>query len=105
MEEHKSPSDRPIWAYGYEITPPLPVDRLRAIEGLVSEEQAHAKLARRTWQGRLVVDEQVTHILVLSDTADQDLSVNRRLEAELKRLDAGFLVTPAVVFAGPNSWE
>jgi hypothetical protein len=88
------PAPRAVWAYGYEIDPPVALDRLGTIESLVEEEHASAKVGERTWQGRLVVDEKVTHILVVSDTPDQDLDVNRRLEAELKRLNALFLVSP-----------
>jgi hypothetical protein len=87
------PAPREVWAYGYEIDPPVALDRLETIESLVDEEHTNAKLGARTWQGRLVVDEKVTHILVVSDTPDQDREVNRRLAAELKRLDALFLVS------------
>jgi hypothetical protein len=93
------PPPQAVWAYGYEIDPPVALDQLGTIESLVDEEHANAKLSARTWQGRLVVDEKVTHILVVSDSPDQDRDVNRRLEAELKRLKALFLVTPPVALA------
>lgn len=100
MESHKQ--DRPpptgVWAYGYEISPPLPRRRLRLIEALVGEEHARAKQSARTWEGRLVAEEQVTHILVVSDSPDQSLEVNQKLEAELERLKARFsLTTPLEV--------
>ncbi len=82
------------WAYGYEISPPMTQERLTAIEHLLQEEHANAKLRTRTWQGRFVVQEQVTHLLVVSDSPDQELEVNRRLEAEFTRLEAGFSLTP-----------
>jgi hypothetical protein len=102
------PSPRTIWAYGYEIAPPLSQDRLRVIEALVKDEHSSATLGARTWEGRLVVQEQVTHILVVSDSPDQDLEVNRKLEAELRRLEAGFSVTMPLAVVdradSPSSW-
>ena len=102
MESKKrGPPSGEVWAYGYEITPPLARERLRMIENLVEEEHANAKSGARTWQGRLVVEEQVTHILVVSDSPDQDLEVNRRLETELRRLEALFSVTAPVALSEP----
>lgn len=87
-----------IWAYGYEIAPALPLHRLGLIETLVGEEQVRAKQSARKWEGRLVSEEQVTHILVVSDSPDQGLEVNQKLEAELARLQARFsLSTPLQV--------
>ena len=92
--KNRPPPFHKTWAYGYEISPPMTQERLRAIEHLLDEEHANAKLQTRTWQGRFIVQEQVTHLLVVSDSPDQQLEVNRRLEAELTRLDAGFSLTP-----------
>jgi hypothetical protein len=95
MEYKNRPIPSPKkWAYGYEISPPMTQVRLKAIEDLLEEEHANAKLQTRTWQGRFVVEEQVTHLLVVSDSPDQALEVNRRLEAELNRLEAGFSISP-----------
>jgi len=87
------PSRRSMWAYGYAINPSLARDRLSAIESLLDEEHSNEKSGGRTWTGRLVVEEQVTHILVVSDSPDQNLDVNQRLEAELQRIEAAFSVT------------
>lgn len=92
-QDRPSPSMK-TWAYGYEISPPMTQERLKAIEHLLEEEHANAKRDTRAWQGRFVVEEQVTHILVVSDSSDQELDVNRRLEAELTRLKAEFSITP-----------
>lgn len=102
MEQNKrGPPPRTIWAYGYEISPPLARDLLDSIEALVDDERSSARLDARTWEGRLVVEEQVTHILVVSDTPDQDLVVNRKLEAELKRMKAGFSITVPLAVSNP----
>jgi len=71
-------------------------ERLRAVEHLLQEEHANAKLQTRTWQGRFIVQEQVTHLLVVSDSPDQELEVNRKLEEELTRLEAEFSLTPSM---------
>jgi hypothetical protein len=101
MEKKKrAPPPVGVWAYGYEIAPPLARHRLRLIESLVEEERSNAKLSARTWEGRLVAEEQVTHILVVADSPSQDLEVNRKLEAELKRLEAVFSLTSPLEVEG-----
>lgn len=85
--------NKTVWAYAYQIVPPQPEDRLRAIEALLDREQSEAGNGARTWVGRLVAQEHVTHILVVSDSPEQDLEVNRRMEAELRKLKAGFSIT------------
>lgn len=85
-----------IWAYGYEISPPMPAARMRALERLLDEERSSAKREARTWSSRFVVDERVTHILVLSDSSDQGTDINRKVEEELARLEAAFSVSPPV---------
>jgi hypothetical protein len=92
---HEQPprGPKPAWAYAYQIVPPQPEGRLRAVKVLLDHEGAQAKVRERTWEGRFVVEEQVTHILVVSDSPDQDLDVNRRLEAELRGADVAFALT------------
>lgn len=70
--------------------------RLRALEKLLEDEQSIAKREARTWSSRFVVDERVTHILVVSDSEDQGLDINRKLESELERLEAAYSVSPPV---------
>jgi hypothetical protein len=84
---------RRAWTYAYQIVPPQPEHRLRAIKDLLHGEHTHARLEARTWEGRLVSEEQVTHIMVVSDTPDQALDINRRVETELRNLEAGFALT------------
>ncbi|MSR23008.1 MAG: hypothetical protein EXR92_05625 [Gemmatimonadetes bacterium] len=47
----------------------------------------------RSWNGRFIFEKKVTHILVLSDSPGRDHEVNRQLEAELKEIEARFLIT------------
>jgi hypothetical protein len=59
----------------------------------------------------VVLQQQATHILVVSDSPHQDREANRRLEAELKELQVAFSITaPMAVadgatppFEGPSS--
>jgi hypothetical protein len=103
MAHDQSPrGPKPAWAYAYQIVPPQPEDRLRTVKVLLDHEGAQAKSRERTWEGRFVVERQVTHILVVSDSPDQDLEVNQRLEAELRGVEAGFALTvPMAVAAEP----
>lgn len=84
---------KPVWAYAYQIVPPQPEDRLRAITALLDDENSDARRGARNWSGRVVVEQQITHILVVSDTPEQDGEANQRLEAKLKELNAGFAIT------------
>ena len=82
-----------IWAYAYEIVPPQPEERLHAIRTLIDAEHDVAKQKARTWRGKVVLKEEVTHILVVSDSAKQNRDINRRLEAVLRELNVGFSLT------------
>ncbi|HXM38658.1 MAG TPA: hypothetical protein VN908_08375 [Gemmatimonadales bacterium] len=86
-------SPKTIWAYAYQILPPQPAERLGTIQTLLDHEHADAKRGARTWTGRVVLEEQITHIMVVSDSPEQHRDVNRRLEAELQELQAGFAMT------------
>jgi hypothetical protein len=98
-DDGQAPHPPPVWAYGYRITPPLAQDRLQALRDLLEDARVSAKRDRRTWEGRFVVEEAVTHILVVSDTPDQQLGSNHRIEEELRRLEAGYLVTSPVALS------
>ena len=85
-----------VWAYAYLIDPPQPEVRLRTLRILLDREQADATNRARTWATRLVAEEHVTHILVVSDSPVQDLEINRLVEAELHGLEAAFSMTAPV---------
>lgn len=82
-----------IWAYTYRLVPPQPASKLRAVKALLAKEHRAAKQRAAVWEGRLVVDERIAHILVLSDSPNLDHEVNQRLEDALRAIDAGFAVT------------
>jgi hypothetical protein len=83
-----------LWAYAYEIVPQQPESRLGAIRTLLADEHGEAKHGARKWGGRVVCEQQATHILIICDTPDQDRVVNRRLEGQLRELNAGISRTP-----------
>lgn len=87
------PAPRTVWAYAYQIVPPQPEGRLQGLRTLLDHERTDAQSGARTWEGRLVLEQQVTHILIVSDSPDLALEANRRLETELRRLKAGFAIT------------
>ena len=87
------PGKKSVWAYAYQIQPPRTPDRLDSVEAILEREQEDAGAGSRTWQGRLVAAEHVTHILVVSDSPAQDLEVNRRLEAAFRSIDLGCTLT------------
>lgn len=88
-----------IWAYAYQVLPPQPAARLHAIKALLDHAHTEAQRSERTWTGRVVVEDQVTHILIVSDSPEQNHEVNRRLEATLQELNAGFSITAPIAVA------
>lgn len=94
--DKRPPGPKPTWAYAYKIVPPQSADRMRTVRALLDHERAHARQGARIWEGRFVLEQQVTHILVVSDAPHQDLEVNQRLEAELRDLEARFSLTAAM---------
>lgn len=88
-----------LWAYAYEIVPPQAADRLRTILALLDHEHWDAQLEARKWSGKVVSEQQVTHILIVSDGAEQDREINRKLAAEFKKLQVGFAITASMLVA------
>jgi hypothetical protein len=86
-----------IWAYTYRLEPPQPAARLRGVKALLDREHAAAGAREGTWEGRLVTDDRVSHILILSDTADLTGEANRRLEIALQSIDARYVLTVPMV--------
>jgi hypothetical protein len=97
--QNRSPAPKTVWTYAYQIVPPQAEGRLATIKKLLDHEQADARLGKRTWVGRVVLERKVTHILVVSDSPEQNREVNRMLEAELTLLNAGFSITAPMAVA------
>src|SRR5687767_3509385 len=93
MRKPRHASAKKIWTYAYQIEPPQPEELLGGIKTLLDDEHADAQRGKRTWAGRVVLEEKVTHIMVVSDNAQQNHEVNRRLEAALKELKVGYSLT------------
>ena len=91
--EQSGHSRKPIWTYAYRIVPPQSEERLRAMKILLEAEQIGARLRTGTFETRFVLERRITDILVVTDSPDQKRGVNRRMEAEVDRLQAKFTVT------------
>lgn len=97
VDEGRTSDSGVRWAYSYELEPALSPERLGAVKALLDGEREAPGDGAGTWASRLVFEERVSHILVVSDTPRQDLDVNRRLERKLRDLKAGFSVTAPLV--------
>lgn len=100
MTKKQGPPVKPMWAYAYQIVPPQSESRLAAIRELLDREHTLAKGGAHTWEGRFVLEQQITHILVVSDSPEQDGGSNRRLESALGELQAGFVLTAPLAVTG-----
>ncbi len=97
----RGPPKSGLWAYAYDITLPESSERFRGIQELLEREHSEARAGARTWAAQVVVEPQVTRILVVSDTPARDMGINRRIEAALAALNARFVVTePMEVSSG-----
>lgn len=92
-------SDKTVWAYAYQILPPQSADRLRAIKILLDREHVDAQREARTWAGRIVLEDKVTLILIVSDSPEQNREINEALAAEVQRLQAALLITTPLAVA------
>lgn len=92
-------SDKTVWAYAYQILPPQSADRLRAIQTLLDREHVDAQRESRTWAGRIVLEEKVSLILIVSDSPEQNHEINERLATAVKQLQAALLITTPMAVA------
>ncbi len=94
---------RARWVYAYELNPPQPEPRFKKIRALLRRAQLAAKHGGELWTGRIVVETNITHILVVTDNPGQVNSVDRAIELELKHLDMDFALTGPARFAMPGA--
>lgn len=97
-----TPAPAGLWAYAYRMEPPQTEARMARIRALVDAENGEAKRGHLKWTARLVVESQVTHVLVVSDSPDLLQAGNRKLEAELKASGVQVSVTVPMLVAGPG---
>jgi hypothetical protein len=87
------------WVYAYELDPPQPEPRFRKIRALLRRAQLAAQRGGRLWTGRIVLETNITHILVVTDNPAQVPDVDRAIEAELKQLNMDFALTGPARFS------
>lgn len=96
-------SPRTLWAYGYEIIPAQGDDPMKEIGAILSEEHENAKRTGHVWAGRMVREQRVTHIMVVSNSPDQAGRVNRRIESRLEKLKAGYSLSAPMAVMDDDS--
>lgn len=103
ISKRQRPRARTRWVYAYELNPPQPEPRLRKIQALLRRAQLVARRGGRLWTGRIVLETNITHILVVTDHPGQVHDVDRAIEGELRHLDMDFALTGPARFAMPSS--
>jgi len=81
------------WAYAYELDPPQPEPRFGKVKMLLRRARLAARRNGRLWTGEIVMEAQITHILVVTDDPDEVRAVDRAIATELKRLKMDFAIT------------
>ena len=98
--EGEGSSGRTLWAYGYEMIPPHRQQGMAALRGLLAREHGDAEREARTWTARLITEQRVTHVLIVSDSPELDREINQKLETELQALGVDYFVTVPIPVAG-----
>jgi hypothetical protein len=71
---------------------PHPDGIIANIRGVLNRQNAEAARDGRTWTARLVTT-RLIHVLVVSASPEQNVDINRRLEADLAALGVQYLMT------------
>jgi len=102
-----NPASKTMWAYAYQILPPQAADHLRTIRTVLDHAHQDAQRDARTWTARVVLEQQITHILVVSDSPEQNQAVNHQLDSTLRDLQARYSVTApmAVAVGSPTAHD
>jgi hypothetical protein len=88
--------------YAYRLDPPQPEPRFTKIKALLRRAKQAARRNGDLWTGRIVLETNITHILVVTDDPSQVHDVDRAIEAELERLNMKFALTGPARFAFPK---
>lgn len=78
---------------------------MRKIRAVLERERRDAVQRQGTWEARLVADERIAHILILTDSPDLSSDVHHRIAAELLALEARFSVTVPLALVDDASAE
>ncbi len=103
ITKQAGPPARARWVYAYELNPPQPEPRFRKLRALLRRAHLAAKRGGLVWTGRIVVETNITHILVVTDNPGQVDDVDRAIEVELKQLDMDFDLTGPARFSMPHA--
>lgn len=95
-----TPPGTMLWAYAYQMIPPQAEDLMERVRILLAEENEEARFGAGTWVARMVVEPQVTHVLVVSDSPELNRQLNSRLETSLKEMAVRFSVTVPMPLGG-----
>jgi hypothetical protein len=87
-----------LGAYAYDIVPPQSSNWLDRIRALLEGETVASATGVGAWAGRLILEQRVTHILIVSDTPLRDREINRNA-----RLRAVFSVTEPIGTMHPKA--
>lgn len=101
-----TPPGKPLWAYAYQMKPPQAEDLIERVRFLLDEENGDASLGPGKWVARMIVEPQVTHVLIVSDSPELIRLPNDRLETALNEMDVRFSVTvPMPLHGGAEPTE
>ena len=89
MRPKQPPRASKSWAYAYQLNPPQPEPRFAKVRMLLRRARLAAQRDGRLWTGQIVMESHITHILVVTDAPDEVHTVDRAIDAELKRLKMG----------------
>ena len=92
MVPKRAPRAPESWAYAYQLNPPQPEARFAKVKMLLRRARQEAQRDGRLWTGQIVMDAHITHILVVTDAPDEVRTVDRAIDAELKRLKMDFAI-------------
>ena len=102
MVPKQRPRSSKSWAYAYQLDPPQPELRVAKLKALLRRARLAALRDGRLWTGKIVIEAHITHILVVTDAPEEIRAVNGAIDAELKRLKMGFVITPPAKVSLPG---